>query len=359
MTTYHTTGDVIAPYLSKNFSTVKVPNAYFVKNYAYQYSANYHADQTLQPKSETLGVVRHMGANSNYDLRSTMYLPLDSANEKGRNSNPQSATFSKDDHYLYVMYVDKSGTDADTQKGWVIRYDWQKLTALGTRKNGQMELIRQAAVDQYHDRVTSQDRAILNCIKVGPTFNSGHAQSLTLNPKTNELWFIKDHKSGVKATVERLNASTLKPDAAVNFTLKSTLSMGGVLTFDNAGNAYFWTHTVAAWPTAPVNSAKIYKGQISTKRVRFSLVMQGLSKGPGEIVQSMGYNQANKRLYLVSNGSIFSVPTSKLGHLKSSEVSATNFTGKREFEGIAFMHHSNSGYVLLNRGPALYQMNNK
>ena len=358
ITSYNVAGNTIDPYKSEDFSTVDVPSDYALARYKYQYSPTYKAKKTLQTKSETLSVVRHTGADSDYALKSTMYLPLDGQSTKGINSNPQSATFSKDDHYLYVMYVDKSGKGDDAQMGWVIRYDWQKLTALGTRKNGQMQLIRKAAVNQYHNKATSKDKAILKCIKVGPTFNTGHAQSLALNPRTNELWFVKKHQADDQSTVERLNPETLKPDAAVNFTLKSGMHMGSVLAFDNDGNAYYWTHTLSAWPTAPLNSAKIYKGQISTDRVHFNLVMQGLSRVPGEVVQSMSYNGANNRLYLVSNGSIFSVPVDKLGQLDASDVSATNFTGDREFEGMMFMHQSNQGFVLTNRGPAILQMTN-
>ncbi|RRK09748.1 hypothetical protein D1831_11115 [Lactiplantibacillus garii] len=355
MTAYNATANVLNAYKSKDFSTVTVPSEYAVPKYSYDYSPTYHAEKTLQPKSDTLATVRQTGADSNYQLQSTLYLPLDSATKKGINSNPQSAVFSKDDRYLYVMYVDQTGNRTDSQNGWVIRYDWQKLTSLGVRKNGQMQLVRKAAVDQYHNKATKTDKAILKCIKVGPTFNTGHAQSLALNPKTNELWFVKG-RSTDKSTVERLNPNTLTPDAAVNFTLKPGMHMGSVLAFDNDGNAYYWTQTVTPWATAPVDSAKIYKGEISTGRVRFSLVMQGLSKAPGSVVQSMGYNGANNRLYLVSNGSIFSVPVDKLGHLDASDVSATNFTGNREFEGVAFMHQQNAGFVLANRGPSILQM---
>ncbi|CAM3311644.1 hypothetical protein LAPL110952_13400 [Lactiplantibacillus plajomi] len=127
--------------------------------------------------------------------------------------------------------------------------------------------------------------------------------------------------------------------------------------FDNAGYAYYWTKTVSPWKTAPRDSAKIYRGILSTKQVHFELVMQGLRYAPGSVVQSMAYNAQNKRLYLVASGSIFSVPTNKLGHLKPGDVGLSNFNGHREFEGLTFSHRDGHGFVLTNRGPELMQFN--
>lgn len=193
-------------------------------------------------------------------------------------------------------------------------------------------------------------------MKVGPKFQSGHAQSLALNPKTNELWFVKSYKEKARATVERLSMTTLKPNAKVSFTLKANTHMGSVLTFDKAGHAYFWTQTKSAWPTAPLNSVKFYQGTLSKKRVHFKLILQGLRRAPGQVLQSMSYNSQNGRLYLVSDESIFSVPTSKLGKLKTSDVGCSNFKGQREFEALVWKHRSNTGYLLTNKGPEMLRL---
>lgn len=359
--TYHADQNVLNPYSSTDFSTVAVPDEFAMPKYTYAYSSTYKSKKTLQTKPDTLTPLRSQGDAGNYQLTSTLYLPLATQVKKNALTNPQSAAFSKDDHYLYVLYVDGGITaNSDDQQGCVVRYDWQQLTALGVRKSGKMQLVRRAALNLFKGKAKSKtDQAILNCIKVGPSFKTGHAQSLALNPKTNELWFVQSRKAGVPSVVERLNAETLTPDAAVSFTLKSGMHMGSVLAFDNEGNAYFWTQTVSPWATAPVDSVKIYKGTVSTERVRFSLVMQGLSKAPGSVVQSMSYNAANNRLYLISNGSIFSVPADKLGKLSADDVSATNFNGNREFEGMPFMHHHNEGFVMMNRGAELMQVHNQ
>ncbi|CAM3311584.1 hypothetical protein [Lactiplantibacillus plajomi] len=188
---YQASGNVMVPYQTKNFSTVSVPHAYMMQKFTYQPAANYHELKTLQPTANVFETTKHQGPASQYGLRSTLYLPLATATAKSVATNPQSAAFSKDDHYLYVMYVTSSDGNSDHQRGWVVRYDWQRLTALGARKNGQMALVRQAALDQYHQRATSQlDRDVLACIKIGPRFTTGHAQSMALNPRTNELWFV-------------------------------------------------------------------------------------------------------------------------------------------------------------------------
>lgn len=368
VTYYSTSGNVLDPYSASDFKTVDVDSQYQMGTIDYAKTALYVNNNSFEKTSDTLGVLRHTDDSySNYSLKTAMYLPIDFKNtatngftRKSVLGDPQSATFSKDDQYLYVMYVDSTETTGANQTGWVIRYDWNKLTALGASNSGTMDMIRRATNRDYYGKGTKKqkalDKKVLACIKVGPKFKSGHAQSLALNPKTNELWFVKAYKEKAEATVQRLNATTLTPDASVNFTLKSTVCMGSTLAFDNDGNAYFWTETRSPWKTAPVDSLKFYKGTLSTSEVHFKLIMQGLTHSPGAVVQSSSFNPNNGRFYMVSDESIFSVPVDKIGDLTTADVSATNFDGKREFEGLIFKHTSDTGYVLANKGPELMEM---
>ncbi|POD89154.1 hypothetical protein S101258_00137 [Lactiplantibacillus plantarum subsp. plantarum] len=97
--------------------------------------------------------------------------------------NPQSAAFSKDDHYLYVMYNDNQQASDENQTGWVIRYDWTKLNQLLNASGSSLSMIRRATNRYYRGTTTALDRQVLACMKVGPQFKAGHVQSLALNPK--------------------------------------------------------------------------------------------------------------------------------------------------------------------------------
>ncbi|WP_318766349.1 hypothetical protein [Lactiplantibacillus carotarum] len=357
VTSYTAKGNVLAGYLSRDYSTVALGD-YTMGKVNYAYDSDYQKMTTFQTAMHTLPLSKSTGdAASRYHFKTAIYLPIDykGFNRKAILGNPQSAAFSKDDRYLYVMYVDNQQASDANQSGWVIRYDWTALTKLVNAKGSTMDMVRRATNHYYKGTQTATDKKVLKCMKVGPEFKSGHAQSLALNPKNNQLWFVKSYKSQT-AVVERLSTSTLKPNAAVSFTMNATVHMGSTLTFDSAGHAYFWTQTQSAWPTAPLNSVKLYQGTISTSKVRFKLIMQGLRKVPGQTLQSISYNTQNNRLYLVSDESIFSVPVNKLGHLATSDVGCSNFSGRREFEALVWKHQSNAGYLLTNKGPELMQL---
>lgn len=348
---YQTSGNVLSAYSGKNFSTVNVGAQYVMpKPASYGTSATFNVPAHFETKAGTISRLRSTAdAASRYSFKTAAYLPIDypGFSSQAVFGDPQSAAFSKDDRYLYVMYNDpKESTKIMANRtGWVIRYDWAAVT-----RNGAIQTLRQDTNAYFHGKIAKP-----SYMTVGPKFQSGHVQSLALNPKTNELWFIKAYKDSLTATAQRLNQNTLKPDASVNFKLNSNVHMGSTLTFDNAGNAYFWTQTAStSW--APKNSVKFYKGQLGTNNVHFKLVMQGLRRAPGGVVQSASYNPRDGRFYVVSDDSIFSVPTSKIGNLRTSDVSATNFSGNREFEGLMFKHNTNAGYLLTNKGPEIMQM---
>jgi hypothetical protein len=256
-------------------------------------------------------------------------------------NNPQSMALDNETGYLYVLYTTKSkGTT-----GWITRYDTKKLAKYGisylqlatATKKGSSEL----------------NKKLKKCIKRGPTFTTGHGQSLALNPVTKELWEIRDMSTtggfGAYATLQRIGKSTLKPDAAIEFRLKSTVAMGHNLTFDRDGNAYFFTY---AGSGAFAGSVKIYRGRISTDEVRFELIPQGLKYAPGKHSQGMGYDAKKNRLVFVADGCISSVPADKLGALEPKDVRQTKFKTDREFEGVVF-DAKGYAYLLTNRYPEI------
>lgn len=318
----------------------------------YQPTAGYVQTGGLQNTPET--IQRTGGYLDHYSFKSTLYLPVSLA---GRSlHDPQSAAFSADNRYLFVMYVDHLQPSNQNQTGWVVRYDWNRLMALGAGKSGQMAMLRRAAVDQQKGQLTKLDRQVLACIKVGPKFNSGHAQSLALNPRTNQLWFFKSYDQEKPNVAERLNQTSLTPDAAVTVKTSDHVGLGPVLTFDDQGTAYYWTHLSQAAGNLPAGAVKLYRGTITTKSAQFNLVPQGLASYPGFFAQSAGYNDSNHRLYLVADESITSLPVNHLGRLTTKMVGESNFVAQREFEGLFFMHHANDGFLLTNRGTEIMRM---
>jgi len=260
--------------------------------------------------------------------------------------NPQSVVITPDGRYAYIMYVNKGSESTELKwKGYVIRYDLQ-----GIRNNHKTEVRNGKAI--------TLKKADFQYIKKGPTFVTGHGQSMAYNPVTKELWFIGAPKS-IKTNLQRINTRTLKPDKKINFTLSETVKMGNNLAFDSEGNAYFYTRVANNnWPTAPKDSIKIYKGTIGEKSVSFKMFMQGIHYPPGPIGQSFAYNPANDRLYLVDDGAIMSVPVKKLGKLKPSDVRISileHSSIRRESEGLAFTADG-EGYYLTNKQPELMKV---
>ncbi|GAB5051718.1 hypothetical protein [Pediococcus ethanolidurans] len=273
--------------------------------------------------------------------------------------NPQSfAMTSADTAYVFCT----SGS-----YGWITKYNLKALRALGATKSGKMDMIRRATFYNANSKSypTQNQNAtykkVLKAIKVGPKFkNFGHGQSLAYNPKdSSHLWFVgtglaSGNHVSTKANVQRVKISTLKPDKKINFRFKSKSGYiaGGLnLAFDKSGNAYLDSKTGS-------RSLKLFKGKIYTKSVKFSLVMQGIKYAPGPRTQSLAYNKKRNRIYMIADDSVISVPFSKLGKLKKSDVQATQFSAKREFEGMQFTSDGSS-YLLTNKGAEIMKGSTK
>ncbi|KLD59154.1 hypothetical protein WP50_20645 [Lactiplantibacillus plantarum] len=67
------------------------------------------------------------GYRDHYHFKTALYLPQQLGSRLL--NDPQSATFSADNRYLYVMYVNDQQLGGADQTGWVVRYDWQRLMA--------------------------------------------------------------------------------------------------------------------------------------------------------------------------------------------------------------------------------------
>lgn len=70
----------------------------------------------------------------------------------------------------------------------------------------------------------------------------------------------------------------------------------------------------------------------------------------------MSFNEASKRFYLVADEGVISFPQLALGKLKTTQIGEVGFSGQRELEGLVFMHNSNTGFLLTNRGPEMMEL---
>lgn len=337
--TYTQKGYGLAAYSAKKFHTVQNTNYFVSHSGSYSYSPTYQTLKTFQP---TPVAYASDGGNQRVQLSTDLFLPV-SYHQSGELGNPQSMALTPSGNAAYVMYTQTGGSNT----GFVVHYNLSQLRKIVHTTNN-WAAIRQATNALQKNKVTTHDQAILTNIKVGPRFNTGHGQSLALNPKNGQLWFVQNPGTiGGYTTVQRLAKSTLKPCTTLHYRLRSThhnqVTMGNNLTFDRQGHAYFSSYVSGK------RQLKIYQGALSTHQTKFKLIMQGLANRPGTKNQSIGYNSANNRLYFVSDDSISSIPVANLGHLQASDVQATTFNSGREFEGLTF-DQKGHGYLLTNKG---------
>ena len=256
--------------------------------------------------------------------------------------NPQSVAVTPDGHYAFIMTCRKgSAKEEKNWKGRVYKLDLFKLQKKYRKDLKKLTYMKLKKTDT-------------DCVQIGPEFKVGHGQAMAYNPATGELWYSQNLKL-VNTNLVRIDQDTLLPDKEIRFKLKSSVRMGSNLAFDSEGNCYFYTKSNGSkW--APKNTIKIYRGQIDEDSVSFELIMQGLRYPPGQVPQSIGYNPASNRLYLINDGEIISVPVDKLGKLTKADVRTTVFKHRnREFEGLTFTEDG-EGYFITNRSEELMKV---
>ncbi|QEA31875.1 hypothetical protein [Secundilactobacillus malefermentans] len=276
---------------------------------------------------------------------SNYLLPYPGKNNQ-RWGNPQSIAISKSG-FMYILYCPTNTKN----RGRIVRYNLTKLNALGVQKH---RSTFQKTFVKVNGKYSATKLAYQNAIKVGPLFNTGHGQSLAYNRKNHGLYMWIDNEKTARVPVSKwgyiahISAKSLKPDRKIRFKLSRNgtwIPGGHNLTFDNSGNAYFWTN--------PGSGANVFKGKIHHSKVKFRRTKQILKHLPGTRLQGMGYNPVRHRLMLVSDDSLASFPTSKLvgkGHLTNGSFNWSAFAPKREFEGVAY-GNSSRAYLLVNHNP--------
>lgn len=334
-------------YQAQKLKWVRNKNEYVMRPKTYAWSATYQRQGTFQTRPATYKTCR---GNTPATLTTDLYLPV-TVRRSGDWGNPQSLVLTKNDRTAYVGYL-KTGT---TSTGWIVKYDLAKLRQKFGATTGNMALIRQATNVYSKGKVTARQKTVMTAMRIGPTFDLGHGQSLALNPRTQQLWLSRTSgEDGRYGSAVRVSPRTLRPVQTVDYRLVNKIgakiAVNSTLTFDKRGYAYFSSYSGK-------RALRVYRGTISKKGVHFKLVMQGLKYRPGQTHQSIAYNAKNDRLYFVSDDAISSVPLAKLnrGRVKPKDVKATVFASHREFEGLSFTG-SGQAYVLLNRGPEVMRL---
>lgn len=280
------------------------------------------------------------------------YLPK-SHDGSGDMGNPQSVAITPNGRYAYITYAatdelrSKFGLSEGT--GRIVRYDLKGLDKLGVDSGDMTDFALASRHYRNGYTLTGREKQLMDCVSFGPWFDMGHGSALAYNSKDKHLWFSERGK-GSNAVIERVSVKTLKPDLRIKFKIKKGGIIGNNLTFDKRGYCYYYSYSGGGW--APKGSIKISRGKIGKKSVRFEQYPQAIRHSPSKNIQSIGYNPANDRLYLVSNGTTVTVPVKKLGKLKNSDVLVSMFDGRREFEGLAF-DSSGRGFLLVNKEPEL------
>ncbi|MCT3035245.1 GW dipeptide domain-containing protein [Pediococcus parvulus] len=355
---------IVTKKVVKKISTYTQPevalNAFDKTKYTYVKNVNYFVNAPssygIAPNYPHIvsiaNTIKHESGEGQTDFTTDIYLPS-TYKKSGDFGNAQSMIIDGD-----TAYVMNEIPHTTTGQGFVVKYNLTKLRDL-VKDSKDYSVLRRAAYNKLNGKaLTDDEKEAITCMTVGPTFTTGHGQSMALNPKTNQIWFVgKSGLSNETSNIQELNKTTLRPDKQINFKMGQNQNTPQNLTFDKNGNFYEFVQNTAAW--GPKNGVKIYKGSIrSDNSVQINLVMQGMEHAPGTHSQSIAYNAVNDRLYFVADGSILSVPVSKLGKLSVGDVRSENFQSydannkkinTREFEGLTF-DASGAGYLLSIRG---------
>lgn len=267
--------------------------------------------------------------------------------------------------YLYVLY--KHNVYSSSNQGWIVRYDIAKMKKLHLFMLSHLSDLRRVAFKDIFKfdkskgyKVVDKKRVrdIKKAIKVGPKIsNVGHGQTLSVNSATGELWILQDsilkggyaQEEGKKVFFARINPNSLTIDQRIPYYQDDGFKVGHVMTFDDSGTVYMAKNMNIKYAGKNHKGVRIYYGVIIDEEISFMQYCDLLYRG-GEDLQAMGYNEHDQKLYLVYNGLIMSVDTTKIHHENSESggknavaenvdknvVGVIRFATNREFEGISF-----------------------
>ncbi len=239
---------------------------------------------------------------------------------------------------------------------WSKSYQGHKAKVAGYNKDisnyqGQMS----SAQDQI-DAVKAQNPEmfkyadIAQCFTLSPSVNIGHGQTLTFNPANQHLYLeeddtLSDLKTDQNNVVLEMDPNTLKPIREYNFKMLhsnngkvSNLQLH-TLAFDANGNAY--------WGRKTGDGYMFFYGRLDQDGVSFSACMDAIGNRGGATNQGIAVNQANNRLYFISDDILTSVPANSIRKSKFSpnDVHYQAFDSLKEFESLTF-DRAGYGYLM-------------
>lgn len=316
----------------------------------YESSYNFYKGNIFEIEKNT---IYGINGNKNYTFTTEYFLPtcwkaMDKSEDPSEYwYNCQSIAI--DGKYMYIL----SSSGYNQNKGFIVRYDMEVLNKYNANNENGSWVLRELGYKVMNRKnLTKDQQALKQSMKIGPIFNTGHGQSLSYDPKTKSLWMWQDDGSkSSKLKLMRIDKDTLKPNRIYKVSAKLNnrkINTFHNLDFDNDGN--FYTEYVKRNESNPSGSSTIFMGNISNDTVKIKPLIT-LENRPGTHPQSIAVNPLIDRLYLVSDGAIYTMPIKKLlkYNLTKDDLEYTVFNTGREFEGISFDSEGNS-YLLILRG---------
>ena len=277
----------LEPFTFAGFSTIDNPN--HMRGYGYSGTSRQDYDSvTDDPKME---------------FRSLVYTPSI--------PNPQGMTVDPEGNTAWVMSSYKGGAD-NSRKGRIYRVDLSKYWG-------------QDAKGDENGSVTE-----------GPMIVTGHGQTLSYNPVTKELWYVRAVNVH-STTFVQVDPESLDVVKEIHCTFSNKTVTPPAFCFDIHGNAWMYIRS-SGGRYVPRNAVRFYKGKIENDHVSFTMQMRGLRYPAGSGCQGFGYDPGTDLLYVASDGQMVGVPAGKLDTATAEDVKTVTFTKSpsREFEGIAF-----------------------
>lgn len=359
----------------ENTRTILVENTKIKKAKVKKYSrsSGYYSYLSFQNKAATMFYKK---GTLEYNLKTLYYLPVKRKSNYGL-SLMQSIAIKG--NYLFVLYREVLNPGWNQQKGFIAKYDINKLKKLGlnvggkkpedlrrafvskvykTKKvsvktkvwrkiNGKWHLVtvKKTVKKEVRDKV--REKKIKQAVTFSKSFVVGHGQTLNLSPDGNFLLLSaegENPKPGEDVQIYKISMNSLKVTQVYETDLNEDVAFSKVWTIDDEGNVFTIQKKNEGY--------SIYQG-ILDDDMTLNEVMQ-IKYRNGDTLQGATYNRLDGKIYILCDGSIMSMPADKIGSLDMTDedIDVTTFYTDREFEGIAF-DKKGKMYLTVIRGPEL------
>ncbi|KZX17288.1 hypothetical protein [Methanobrevibacter filiformis] len=327
---------------------------------SYGRSVKFVSSKSQETVKNTYNTRNLKGVNARYTFKTTYFLP--SVWKKGKSLGTVESSAIKG-NYLYTLVLVKHNSN----KGFIVRYNMKILNKEGLNKSGDSaKNLRRIGMlyKNGNTKLSAKLTRIAKAVKVGPTFTTGHGQSLSLNPKDGNLYMWQDTGSSDNLKILKIDPNKIKPVKSYSFKMWNTGSNSYVrgvhdLAFDKDGNFYVEI-VYGASKNLPTGAIKIYQGTITGNKITGKQAPSVISRGPGaykkSVGQGIGINPVTNRLFILTDGAFYSMPINKLmdGTLTKEDMGYTILGTVREFESITF-DSKGTAYLFVLRGSEILQ----